>query len=163
MSDDRWPDPLQDALRAHGCVIADHYLFDRPGSLYIGPRFRIRDCELIYRRPEPGLLLIVLYRRLAEKTGTLGNPFTDLVWFLRLCTRPEFDLNHIMGYVSTYGYRHERGLSDQRLVQFYHRFFDAEWADYDGNRWLCKSVESLKIRLEQLRSKDAQWPESGGL
>ena len=150
MTDYRIQDPLRDALRAHGCLVTDHHLSDHLGSIYIGPRFRIRQCEMIYRRPEPGLLLIVLYRRLAEKTGTLSNSFADLVWFLRICTQPEFELHQIMGYISTHGYRHEQGLTDQRLARFYHRFFNTEWIDYDGSLWLCKSVESLRIRLAQI-------------
>ena len=151
MTDYRIQDPLRDALRAQGCLVTDHYLSDHPGSIYIGPRFRIRHCEMIYHRPEPGLLLIVLYRRLAEKTRTLGNPFAELVWFLKICTQPEFELSRVMGYISTYRYRSDRGLTDERLAQFYRRFFDAEWIDYDGSLWLCKSVESLRLRFAQIR------------
>lgn len=154
----RTPDPLEGALRACGLTVTDHTLSGRPGSLYIGPRFRIRTCEMIYRRPEPGLLLIVLYRRLTAKIGTLGNPFGDLVWFLQLCTRPEFELRRIMGYVSTRHYRHENGLSDQRLTRFYQRFFDAEWMQYDGNLWLYKDVESLRMRLTRIRHKTVRIP-----
>ena len=153
MPDYRIHDPLRDALRAHGCCVTDHHLSDHPGSMYIGPRFRIRHCEMIYRRPEPDLLLIVLYRRQAEKTGTLGNPFADLVWFLQMCTQPEFELNRIMGYISTYHYRHENGLSNLRLTRFYQRFFDAHSVEYDGNLWLCQSVQSLRIRLAQIPHK----------
>lgn len=153
MTDYRVQDSLQDALRTQGCLITDHHLSDRPGSMYVGPRFRIRQCEVIYRRPEPGLLLIVLYHRLAEKTGTLGNPFADLVWFLRICTQPEFELSQIMGYICTYGYQHEQGLTDQRLTQFYRRFFNAEWINYDGSLWLYKRVESLRTRLAQIRHR----------
>lgn len=155
MMDYRIHDPLRDALRTGGCLVTEHFLSDRPGSLYIGPHFRIRRCEMIYRRPEPGLLLIVRYRRLAEKAETLGNPFTELIWFLRVCTRPEFELSKIMGYISTYGYRHEQGLNEQRLIQFYRRFFDAEWVDYDGSLWLGKNVEALRLRLAQIRHKGA--------
>jgi len=108
---------------------------------------------MIYRRPEPGLLLIVLYRRSDEKAGTLGNPFAELIWFLRICTRPVFELSQIMGYISTHGYRHEQGLSEQRLTRFYRHFFDAEWVDYDGSLWLGKSVEALRVRLAQIRHK----------
>ncbi|HAS51177.1 MAG TPA: hypothetical protein DCS21_05340, partial [Gammaproteobacteria bacterium] len=68
-------------------------------------------------------------------------------------TQPEFELNRIMGYISTYHYRHENGLSNLRLTRFYQRFFDAHSVEYDGNLWLCQSVQSLRIRLAQIPHK----------
>jgi len=145
-------DSIRMALEAHGLETKDHYLFDNPNSPYVGPQFCIRTCEMIYSLAEPDLLLIVLYRRF-EKSGSIKNPFADLLWFLELATRVEFGLRRVMGYINTFNYGDEGGLSDQRLTAFYQRFFQAERIRYDGNLWLFKDVEPLRARLAQVRHK----------
>jgi len=42
-----------------------------------------------------------------------------------------------------------------RLTEFYQRFFDAQWTEYDGNPWLCQSVELLRIRLAKIQHKSS--------
>lgn len=146
-------DPLADALRAMDLPVAAHHLSDRPGSLYIGPRVRVQDAEIIYRRPEPGLLLIVLYRRLGERRATLANPFADLFWFLRLCVEPRFGLRRILCCISTNAYRDQGGLGDERMVRLCRHLLGADWIQYDAHPWLYQDVEPLRIRLERLRRR----------
>lgn len=153
VTSNRPPDPLQDALRACGLAVTDHTLSGHAGSLYIGPRFRIHHCEIIYRRPESGLLLVVLYRRLADRTRTLANPFADLLWFLRLCTRPEFDLCRILCCVSTDRYRDQNGLTDARMARFCRHVLGASWIQYDGHPWLYRDVEPLRAQLKRMERR----------
>ncbi|EXJ15650.1 hypothetical protein [Imhoffiella purpurea] len=146
-------DPLADVLRDMHLPVADHHLDDRPGSMYIGPRVRLRDAEIVYRRPEPGLLLIVLYRRLGERRASLANPFADLFWFLRLCVEPRFGLSRVLCHVSTGPYRDRGGLDDARMVRLCRHLLGAEWIDYDRHPWLCQDVGRLRARLERLRQR----------
>ena len=144
-------DPIRAALVARGLSVQDHHLFDRtgPGGIYLGPHFRIRSCELIYRLTNADDLLLVLYRRL-ERTPSLRNPFAELIWFLQLATEPRFRLVRVLGHVSTFSHQHENGLSEERLVRFYQRFFRAGWVRYDGHDWLCRDARALRVRVAQV-------------
>ena len=154
-------EPIRSAVEASGLRTRDHTLFDHPGSQFLGPEFRIATCELAYRRPEPGLLLLILYRRL-ERTGTMASPFADLLWFLRLVTQPRFGLRRIMGYVDTSEYAHENGLSDARLTLFYQRFFAAQRIRYDGSSWLYRDVDDdLRALLQRVAHKATRLPPTG--
>ena len=144
-------DPIRAALIGQGLTVHDHYLSDQPDSagLYLGPQFQIRSCELIYRLTDAGDLLLVFYRRV-EHTPSLRNPFADLIWFLQLASQPRFGLKRVLGYISTFGHRHENGLSEERLVRFYQRFFQADWVTYDQHDWLCQDIQALRTRLGQI-------------
>ncbi|MCP3880304.1 MAG: hypothetical protein GY701_18220 [Sulfitobacter sp.] len=144
-------DPIREALIDRGLDVQDHHLSRRldGGGMYLGPQFRIRSCELVYRLTDADELLLVLYRRL-ESSGSLRNPFADLIWFLQLATQPRFGLARVLGYVSNFSYRHENGLSEERLVRFYQRFFRADWVEYDGGDWLCQDATTLRARLAQV-------------
>ncbi|MEE4378695.1 MAG: hypothetical protein V2J55_14480 [Candidatus Competibacteraceae bacterium] len=151
-------DPLRSALEARGLAITDHHLYDDdPTSPYVGPRFRIRNCEMIYSWGMHGDLLLILYRRL-EKTVSVRNPFADLIWFLGLATRPEFGVRRVLGYISIFDHHAENGLSRERLIRFYQQFFSAEWIQYDGDRWLYRDIEPLRARLAQVRHLATQLP-----
>ena len=143
-------DPIRAALIEQGLAVDDHYLSEsEDGGIYLGPHFRIRNCELIYRLTDADDLLLVLYRRL-QQTHSLRNPFADLIWFLQLATEPRFGLARVLGYISTLSYRHENGLTEERLVRFYQRFFQADWIKYDSHDWLCQEVPTLRKRLVQV-------------
>lgn len=143
-------DPIRAALMDQGMIVRDHYLSDQlGGGLYLGPHFPIRRCELIYRLTDANDLLLVLYRRL-ERTISLRNPFADLIWFLQLATQPRFGLVRVLGHVSTLSHQHDQGLSEERLVRFYQRFFHADWVKYDSHDWLCQTVPTLRARLARL-------------
>lgn len=143
-------DPIRAALIDRNITVRDHYLADLPGGgMYLGPHFPICHCELIYRLTDAQDLLLVLYRRL-ERTSSLRNPFADLIWFLQLATQPRFGLTRVLGHISTLSYRHDQGLSEERLVRFYQGFFHADWVKYDGHDWLCKGTSALRARLAQV-------------
>ncbi|MTW22481.1 hypothetical protein [Allochromatium palmeri] len=148
---ERSVDPLADALRAMGHAVTAHRLSNRPDSLYIGPRVRMREAEIIYRRPEPGLLLIVLYRRLGERRVTLANPFAELFGFLSLCVEPRFGLRRVLCRISTSPYRDQGGLDDARMVRLCDHLLGAEWVEYDQHPWLAQEAAALRARLERLR------------
>ncbi len=148
------PDLAHDALRMaieqHGVRTHDYCLDELPWRPFIGPCCRIRACELVYRRPEPRLLLIVLYRRI-ERSESLRNPFADLIWFLLQATRREFGVSRIMGFIDR-DPAVPNGLSNQRLTRFYTRFFNAKHTRYDGADWLYRDVdEALLERLARIR------------
>ncbi|CAK0770664.1 conserved hypothetical protein [Gammaproteobacteria bacterium] len=145
----RHPDPLADALQAMGIDLADHCLFDHP-EWVLGPRFRLKTCELAYRRPQPDTLLVLRYRRLDVHRG-LVNPFADLLWFLELATRSEFAIRHVMGYVSTWLFRQDGGPDDDRLAAFYLRYFRGHTRRYDGHLWLHQEASLLRERVLAIR------------
>ena len=146
-------DPLASSLRSLGLVVAPHHLSDRPGSLYIGQRLCLRDSEIIYRQPESGLLLIILYRRLGKRRSTLANPFADLFWFLRFCVEPRFCLERILCYVSTHRYRGQNEMGDARMERLCRHVLGADWTIYDDNPWLCQEAGILRSRLERMRHR----------
>lgn len=153
----RW-EPIRGALEACGLRTADSYLFDHPGSEFIGPQFRIRSCEMAYRLPEPGLMLLVLYRRL-ERRRSIGNPFADLFWFLSLVSQPRFGLHRIMGYIDTLEFADEKGLSEHRLALFYERIFNTGRTKYDGDVWLYRDVDDeFRALLRRVRHKATALP-----
>jgi hypothetical protein len=150
----RLDEPIRGALEAQGIPTEDSRLFDQPDSMYVGPRFRICTCEMVFSIPEPGLMLLNLFRRLAPPTGALNHPFADLLWFLLLVTEPRFGLHRIMGYVDTSEYAAEGGLNDHRLRLFYERFFQARQTRYDRSTWFYRDVDpSLRALLERSAHK----------
>jgi type III secretion system regulator LcrR len=150
-------DPIRAALIEHGLRIEDHYLENQHGGgMYLGPHFRIRSCEMIYSLEEPGDLLIVLYRGLQQPVS-IKNPFADLIWFLQLATQPQYGVQRVLGYISTFSYRHENGLSEERLVRFYQRFFRADWIEYDHSEWLYRDCKSLRTRLARVQHLATRW------
>lgn len=140
-------DLLLDLLHSRGYHTTNYTLSEHDRSFYIGPRVVIGNSEIIYRLPEPGLLLVVLYRRLSNKNKSLTNCFSDLLWFLQCCTEPEVRLERVMCFISTYRYRYENGLTDERMIQFCCRFLGAKWIEYDGAQWLYQDVELLRAKL----------------
>lgn len=148
----RYPDPLADALRALGIDLIDYCLFDNP-EWVLGPRFRLKTCELAYRLAEPDTLLVLLYRRMGTHRG-LVNPFADLLWFLELATRPELAIHHVMGHVATWRFRQDGGPNDQRLTDFYLRYFQGRTRLYDGHLWLYQDAPSLGARIRTIINKD---------
>ena len=151
-------DPIRAALLEQGLTVNNHYLSGSAGNgdMYLGPHFRIRSCELIYRLTDANDLLLVLYRRL-EQSSSLRNPFADLIWFLQLATQAQYGLARVLGYISTFSHRHENGLSEARLVRFYQRFFRADWVVYDGHDWLCQDAQILRKRLAQVAHLATRW------
>lgn len=146
-------DPLRLAVEAHGIETTDQYLFGHPGSEYIGPKFRIQNCEMVYRLAEADLLMIVLFRRLA-RSPSIRNPFAELLWFILLATEPRFGIRRIMGSIETFEYAHENGLSNERLTRFYERFFAAQTTRYDGSIWLYRDIDdSVRVMLARARHK----------
>jgi type III secretion system regulator LcrR len=153
-------DALRVAIEQHGVRTHDYCLDELPWRPFIGPRCAIRSCELVYRRPEPRLLLIVLYRRI-ERTESLRNPFADLIWFLLQATRREFGIRRIMGFIDRDPAMPD-GLSNQRLTRFYTRFFNARHTRYDGADWLYRDVDdALLERLAGIRHLATHQPGDG--
>lgn len=149
-------DPVAQTLAALGFPVTPYRFSPHPNSLYIGSRVYLRTSELIYRRPEdrPEILLIVLYRRLGGRAKTLANPFSDLFWFLRLCTEERFGLVRILCHISTVCHAQGDGLNDARMIRFCERILGADWTTYDGHPWLYRDAVPLRERLVELTAKE---------
>ncbi len=148
------PDPICAYLRAFGYTLEARTLFNNPHSrIFVGYRFIIRCCEMIYRLKNPETVIIVLYRRIDGTKGTA--PFRDLIWFLDLIFHGGFGIQRAMGLVDTYRYRHDQGISSERLMRFYRDCMGGQLMEHDGSLWVYQDVAQYRTPRQYRRARRA--------
>lgn len=149
---------------------------DRSSPLLEGWRLERFHAELIYRVVSAGDILIIRYRRLADRPG-LRNPFRCFEWFHSLLRdhMAETGVTFGFGIIDTSLFRDDGGIDNATLTRIYRDLMGGRIVDSSqvpglsplereiyrrtGTRWVCQHFEHYTTARE-FRLRDKQ--RSGG-
>lgn len=96
--------------------------YNLKNGINLGGVYESDSSELAYRyEVEENTVIIIFYKRTRERKG-LNNSYCDVNKFLTMCAR--LNVRYAKTMVSGF-YVEDKGLSRERMIHFYKRFFKA--------------------------------------